>query len=232
MGWILDIALVAITLVTIAFYTFRGFIKSFLGSVKYVVALLIGYLLSKPIGSWISDNYMFEVIDSWLYSGFEKLLGQSGLQMNFEEFVDKLPNVLVSILNRVGFSWESIENSVLTQHNLAEVSKSIATPVSMFISSAMAFIIIFLLSVLLLTISIFFLDKFFKAKGLNRINKGLGFLFGCICAFVNLIVICSAITLILNVTSIIDLTASVEKIKEQTIIYRLISNINIFSWFW
>lgn len=166
MEWILDVVLIAIAVITVIIYTIKGFVKAFLGTFKYLIALLIGYLAASPVGAWISNIYFKDVVNGRIYS------------------------------------------------------------------IAIAFLAVFLLSVILLSVLIFFLDKLFDSTpGLRQINKGLGFLFGLICAFVNLIVVCSTITLVLNITSMNNPDFSFEALKEQTVIYKWISNIDVFSWF-
>lgn len=235
MGWIIDIALIAITLTTILIYTFEGFVKSFLGSLKYVLALVIGYLLAKPVGAWISTRYLFNIINPWVSGNFRDMLTEADSKINLKELVDQLPDIAISFLDKVGFSFDSIisegENSLLTAENVSEISASISGHVSLFISSAIAFLLVFILSLLLLSIAIFFLDKLFSTPGLKQINRGLGFLFGLICSFINLIVICSTITLILNIVGVDNPTLTVDAIREKTFIYRAISGINIFAWF-
>ena len=235
MNWIIDISLILIFAAIVLTYTLKGFIKSVLGSSKILLAFIIALILAKPVGGWISEAFIFEPINNSIFKSLSNMLSQAESQINIEGLIAKLPNWILAFSDNVGLSIESIvsENcgSILTNDNIAAISASIASPISAIISTAIAFISVFILSIIALIILVFFLDKIFKAPILNKLNKALGFIFGLISAFIALIVICAAMTLVLDIMSISNPTISSEIVKEQTLIYKLISSINVLSWF-
>ena len=233
MNLAIDISLVVITLATILIYTFKGFIKSILGSFKYILSFAFAYLMAPQLGAWISDKFLFSLIYSSVYNWLSGIVTQTESQININDVINQVPDIVITFFEGIGVSADSIitqqGGSALTHENLSAVSNSVATPVSSFFSTAIAFVCIFVLSIILLAILIFFLDKLFQSPGLKQLNRTLGFFFGLICAFINLIVICSVLTLILNVIGMNNPELSPESIKETTVIYKFISNINIFS---
>lgn len=235
MGLFIDIGLIIITLAIILIYTFKGFIKSILGSFKFIFAFLFALITASPIGNWISRSFLYDTVNASVHDSLLNIVNQAEQQINLEELFSKIPNVAMDLINSMGISTEELisrhGNSALTSENLAPVAASISEPISRIISISIAFVAVFLISVLILTLLIHLLDKLFQAPGLRQLNKFLGFLFGCICAFINVTIISSVLTLVLGILATNDPALSVEAIKEQTIIYRFISNINIFSLF-
>lgn len=235
MNWIIDISLIMITAAIVLTYTLKGFIKSVLGSSKILLAFIIALILAKPVGGWISESFLFEPINNSIFSSLSNMLSQAESQINLEGLVAKLPSWVLAFFENVGLSIESIVldecGSILTNDNIAAISASIAGVVSSIISTAIAFISVFVISMIALIIVVFFLDKLFKAPVLNKLNKALGFVFGIITAFIALTVISAALTLVLNIMSAGNPEISAEIIKEKTIIYKLISSINVISWF-
>ena len=235
MNWIIDISLIMIAAAIILIYTLKGFIKSVIGSSKILIAFLIALILAKSVGGWISETFLFEPINNSIFNSLSNMLGQAESQINLEGLVSKLPDWVLAFSDNVGLSIESIISdkfgSILTNDNIASVSTSIATSVSSVAATAIAFVSIFVLSLIALIILVFFLDKIFEAPILNKLNRTLGFIFGVISAFVALIVICAALSLVFNIMSAGNPEISAEIMQEKTVIYKLISSINILSWF-
>jgi uncharacterized membrane protein required for colicin V production len=224
-----------ITAAIVLTYTLKGFIKSVLGSSKILLAFIIALIFAKPVGGWISESFLFEPINNSIFSSLSNMLSQAESQINIEGLVAKLPAWVLAFFENVGLSIESIVldecGSLLTNDNIIAISASIAGVVSSIISTAIAFISVFVISMIALIIVVFFLDKLFKAPILNKLNKALGFAFGIITAFIALTVISAALTLVLNIMSAGNPEISAEIIKDKTIVYKLISSINVISWF-
>ena len=74
-----------------------------------------------------------------------------------------------------------------------------------------------------------FFDKLFNLPALKKWNRALGFVFGVVCSFILLIVVGSILTFVLNMVGANnpDLGISAEVMQERTVVYRLISKINL-----
>ena len=90
-------------------------------------------------------------------------------------------------------------------------------------SNILAFIAIALVCYSIFGLLINIIDKFFELPLLNTVNKALGFLLGIVLSLFSLIIICSISTYILTLFEV-----SVEDIRDHSIIYRFISNFDIF----
>ena len=235
MYWLIDVGLIIITLVIILMYTYKGFVKAVLGAFKFVFALVFAIIFAKPVGGFISDAFIYGLINNAVNKNLTDLLNKTQSQVSVSAVINKLPDFLVGWLDSVGVSFESMitetENTMLTGENLSSISASIATPISSFISGVIAFVLIFILSLIVLAIAAFFLDKLFKAPGLKQLNRALGCVFGIINAFITLLIICTILTFVFNCIGLSNPEISAEIAQNHTFVYRLISNINVFSWF-
>ncbi len=97
-------------------------------------------------------------------------------------------------------------------------------------ANIISYIVIFIVSILALSILAFILDKIFSLPVLNKLNKILGFLLGAALAIFNLILTCSIITFILNIVQIWNPAISSSSMAEKTIVYGLISKIDFISY--
>lgn len=93
----------------------------------------------------------------------------------------------------------------------------------------LAFIIIFVLSIIACSFLSFIIDKLFKLPVLKEINKICGLLLGAVCGFLYMLVSYSIITLILNLISIKFPELSAVTMMEKTLIYSLLSRIDLIS---
>ena len=107
------------------------------------------------------------------------------------------------------------------------ISRTLSTGQTL--SSILAYIIIFAATFVISGIIIYFIDKSLENHALNKINKTLGFLLGLIFAFVKLFIICSVITGVLSILQFINPDISIEAVRQNTIIYKFISNLDIIN---
>ena len=113
---------------------------------------------------------------------------------------------------------------------ISELSATVATPISTFVSNAIAYIGMFIIVLIGLTVAAFFLDKLIdKIPAVDKLNKTLGCVLGVFCAIINLLIVSLVITVILSITGISNPEMSVQAMSEKTLIYRLISGINVFA---
>ena len=94
-------------------------------------------------------------------------------------------------------------------------------------SAAVAYLLVFSASYVILAIIAFIVDKLFKLPILNTLNRFLGFLLGLLCAYVTLACTVLSIVLSFSAQELFGMTA--EQIYESTYIYRFFNDFTIFS---
>ena len=233
MGLIIDIALVLAALTTVISYTNKGFIKSFFGACKCGIAFVISYTLAKPIGSLISDRFMFAkiepVVNNWLNQ--MPLDQYDNIQIN--DIINNIPDNFKEILTSLGMDIDHLLNVYsgqgATPETIGDLARNMSVFISGFVSNAIAYIAIFFIAVIILSIVGFILDLIFSNSPLKPINKFLGFLFGIVCAIINMIITCSIIAVILSLIEMKYPEYSVEALNNTTVIFRFINSSDIIT---
>lgn len=234
MGLILDLILILTFVFTVIFYTHKGFIKSCFGLCKYIIAFGVAYLFAPQLSQIFFDTFMYDNVNASVYKWMSDILFNSDGQLNIQDFVNQIPQFISNLLKSIGVSLSSFVadngNDIINEELLTSISSSVSASIAEFLSDAVAYVSIFLLSVIILTISVFILDKICKLPVLKQLNKTLGFIFGIICAMINTMAVCAIITIILNIVGVKNPDLIPEIICKKTVIYDFINHINIFSW--
>lgn len=234
MGFLIDLILILTFAFTVIFYTYKGFIKSCFGLCKYLIAFVIAHLFAPTLSEIIFDSFMYDSINRSVYNWMSDIISNAEAQLNIQEFINKFPEFITKLLENIGVSLNSLvenpESAPMTEEALSNIATSVSSSIAEFISTALAYVSIFVVSVIVLTILVFILDKICKLPVLKQLNKTLGCIFGIICAIINVMAVCAIITLVLNIVGIEKPELIPDIISDKTIVYNFISNINIFSW--
>ena len=183
---IADILFVLIAVIFIAVGVKRGFIKSLIQSAKFLLALLIAYFVGPMAGQFIKDRIVFQPVYNWLT---DKGVGA----------VEKLPDFLRPDAATVG-------------EGVLPFAESVAT----IISNLVGYVVVFVVSLILLTIVGWLLTKIAdKIALLGTANRILGGLFGTVMGLIVLTII----------ACIIKFLDAKDVIYSQTVIVEFLGNI-------
>ena len=183
---IADILFVLIAVIFIAVGVKRGFIKSLIQSAKFLLALLIAYFVGPMAGQFIKDRIVFQPVYNWLT---DKGVGA----------VEKLPDFLRPDAATVG-------------EGVLPFAESVAT----IISNLVGYVVVFVVSLILLTIVGWLLTKIAdKIALLGTANRILGGLFGTVMGLIVLTII----------ACIIKFLDTKDVIYSQTVIVEFLGNI-------
>ena len=100
---------------------------------------------------------------------------------------------------------------------------------SVFISNAMAYILVFFASLLSISLVALLLDKVCDLPILKQLNKFMGFVLGVLCAAINLVAFCSLISVALHIVEIKYPQMSVEMVSQSTVIFGYINDLDIIT---
>lgn len=185
-----------IVIILILVATFRGYKKGFIktgfGLLSLFIALAITFMFHQTaveyvkentgVEEWIS-NYLYnldvnETISGDKFEDDEKVvLSESG-----ENFINNLPQAIVDL---IGLD-EIKENAKIT----------IVEKIVDFTVRLLAFIVVYIITKLVLTIIVFILDSIAKLPVIKQFNELLGLILGIVLGFIQVYFICAIITLI------------------------------------
>lgn len=189
---ILDIIIIIIAAIAI----FRGAIKGFITTVfdmfTFVAAIALAAIFKNPVAQYIMNTPIFESTKSRIAQQLCNSIKNAGENLSSEEVLAAFEEdnaALIGIIEKFGGDMSSVRNYVSdyvaqTGDNLAEsLSQFIMEPAANVCSQVLAFLAIFLLSLLALWILHKLLNAIFRLPILKQVNKIFGFLIGVIAGY-------------------------------------------------
>ena len=189
MSLLLDVLVIAVFACCLISGIKRGFIRSIMGMLALVVAVIGAIKLTPPMANYLNERYIDKVVTEKVGASLDSLI--SGVDsVDLTKLFEDKPQAFTDILERFGVNFEELksyyENDLRDESSAEEgVSSYIAEPLSKGLSRAAAFAIIFVGFWLILTVVLMILDLVVKLPILNGANHFLGAVFGAAmgCAF-------------------------------------------------
>ncbi len=203
---LIDIIIIALILLSAIIGTVKGFVKSLLGFFGWIIAIVLAVSLASPTGTLLSDKTSIDdSISTKLEStvtGWSSYMSTELTQENYHEVITsalgetKIPEfVQQPIVQAIDGLVESNADTVIGKTPAVIISSTLAN----LAVTAIAFIIIFILTLIIIAIIKHFLTKAIsKVNLIKKIDKVLGFLFGLVEGFV---IVCLIIGVLGFITS-------------------------------
>lgn len=178
MSLVLDVILLIIAAICIIGGYKKGFIRSVMNLVTAAVSFLAAYALTPNLAAYISDKFVMNMVSGDIKDTLDSLTSVTGGSL--EKLFADMPEALSNMLARYNCN-ASVVAAADTTESLA---RDIAAPTVNVISTAISFLIIFIVAVIVMKILTLILDGVFKLPLLNGANKMLGLVFGAVTAIV------------------------------------------------
>ncbi len=195
MSFACDIILIGIALFTLYSGWSKGFIKSVMGLVKGVVSAIAAYAYTPLLSTIFNDRWIRKPLTDGIFETLRSLALDTETDLyNLDRLAIDLPDPLVSILERYNVSISDFTSGIsgmeqVTEDVVYRCAASIAESTAALLSSALAFVVIFLGVFLVLSILTVLLDLIFRMPVLSTANKLFGIIFGAAEAFLLLSVV-------------------------------------------
>ena len=234
MSFLLDIIIILIISLTIFLAVKRGFVKTAISAVAFILAIIITVAFTPTLADVFKQTDIAESIKDNTEDKIEDMLSNntesvySLLNGENEEF-----NNLVKI---AGLNLDDLKEwyestPVNTEAKEEMLAERISNPIIDVIASLLAVIVLFLGSQIALLIVAAVLDKVASLPILRKANKSLGLLLGIILAFFRVLLFCFIVDLLINNAPFIDSSFIDMLDPENTILYSFFSEIDVFSFF-
>lgn len=232
---LIDVVIVLVAVLTVWIYTHRGFVKSVIGLVKYGVSFALAYFVGPLLGTQIHEAFMHEKLSAAVKSWLSDQISNAGDEIDcINNLIRSLPDYINKVFNNFGISAidisEKYGDNPISEASLSEISSEIAGPISSFLSNSIAYILIFIASLVVLSILSILLDAIFKLPVLKTLNKALGFSLGIICAVLNVLIIVSIMNIAFNLVGARYPLLSIEAVNDKTFLLGFINSLDIFHW--
>ncbi len=230
MSIVIDLILIIIGVSAVVTGYRNGLVKTVLSFARSIVTLIVAYAFTPYLAPVFYDSFILGKIAS----GIEKTIGSLSLndgEYDFAKLLEDGPKVLSQMLEKYGVEFDSLTEFISDMSESGEgavrkISEFISAPTATVISNALAFIIIFAATYVLLLIVGKIIEAIFKAPILKTADKIGGLVLGA----VNALFVLWVLSLVLSfaVTALGSLAPDWfgAAVVENSFILRFFSNVN------
>ena len=229
----LDVLIVAIFALCIFIGVKKGFIRSVIWLVVLALAFFLSYKFTGQFADYLNDNFINQSVTDKLSEKVSAIFsGETGTEAvkisegNAEIDENDMENnrsVLSDFLAKFSISFDEMKEWIREKKNstVADISEFIAGSVSRSLSVGIAFVIIFVGTVVIGYIALWLISKLFETEPLSGVNKTLGGILGGIKGLALCLALCFALCRILPSLGSINGTDAAEIVEKTFIVKNL-----------
>lgn len=205
-GLILDIFFLAFAVLTIFIARKKGFVLTLLDFAAFFLAVF----LAIPVSGWLAEGVYNTFISQSVVTALESQLPSAASSAEIAAQVNAVlsdfPDFVTAYASSIGIDISEISRQVsaagASAGSLAQtVEADIVAPIVTAVCKAIIFVILLIIFVILLKIAARLINQFFKLPVLKTLNGTLGAILGVLKAAVGIVIICSVIGLIGELTA-------------------------------
>ncbi len=227
-SWIVDVLFLVIALITVIVYAKRGFVQSLFKHGRVLASGILAFSFGPMVGDLINTKFIYNGVYNWVWSKVSTIIDSTTGGIDLEGMIESLPFLVKQFVDPAALQEKYGQVMGNLEVTAQEFSASVATPVSGIISNLLAYVAVFLVSMLLLLVLGFLLDLLTKLPIVHGVNCFLGFLLGVLAAFVLLSLLTYVISLVVG---IFVSSEALDVIINNTLLFKLFSNIQLFNLF-
>ncbi len=201
MVFIIDLIVVGIILLVALISAKQGFVRTVVGVVGFVAAVVIAFTVSKPLADVTYDK----VIEPPIVNSISDTASGS-LSQTVDKVWENIPSFITDNSAELGFSKQSIENALSdeaissTKDAFIQVSQKAIKPVCTEIVGTIYAVILIILLMIVVRILAKLLNKAFSFSIVGKLNTTLGGMLGIVKGLVIALILCEIIVLIISFT--------------------------------
>lgn len=234
MGYVIDIILVAVSVLIIFKAARNGLVKSVMGLLKGVVSLIAAYAFTPALSEWLYEKFVLRQISGSIADSISSMSQTEAGKFNLEKMFGDMPDVLNQIITRYGADKAHLgemctgltEGSSETVNHIANY---IADPVASGISTSIAFIVLFVGIFLALSLLTYVVDAVFHLPVLHGVNKMLGLLFGVAEALLFCVLLGYGASMLMGYLGSLDSGIFGESVVQNSVIMRMMSSLDLLG---
>ncbi len=233
MSFLLDVVLIVICLAIIILATKRGFVRSLMGFVSKIVALIVAYTFTPALADFLKTKYILGPLVSNIQTTLRQYVLING-EYDFSRLTENIPDGVSSLLARYNVTPETLTETVSSaqasgETALENVSRAVADPVASMISTALSFILIFAAACIVLGIITAVINCAFKLPVLRTANTVLGFALGVCSAVLVMFAYSSVVSVLVTSLGAISQDRFGAQVIESTLLVKLFSHPGLIS---
>ncbi len=209
MSLAIDIILIAILGLCIWRGYKRGFIRSIMGIISFIIALLCAWNFYAPLSDFYNEKFIKNNISNQIYESINNIIVPGINSLELSELINNQPEVFRDIISRFKGDMNAVKIIYDTQTGkddsdiIKNISDFMASSTSEKLSDVLAFLTIYIIVFIIIRIIILIVDLIFKLPVLNLFNHVAGIVLGAVkgCAYIWLL--CTLLIISIPLLSVI-----------------------------
>lgn len=213
----------------------KGFVRSVMGLFSSLIAAVAAYAYTPVLSAFIRERYLTDRITDGIDETLRSLAFDTSTDLfNLDRVASDLPEPFLSILTRYQIDPASIAAKMrgLTgadEGAVRRVAEDIASPTATVLSSAVAFLLLFVAALIVLALLTALLDAIFKLPVLKSANTFFGFLFGVFEAAVVASVLAIVLSVLAEALGAFDPNLFGKETVDGTVVCSFLLKYNLFG---
>ena len=230
-GLFVDIFFVVAAIIIVAACAKRGFINNVLKLVSFILSVILAWMFCPMLSDYIAENWLDEKITGVVYEQVISLSQRNGGQtFDIASLFDTEQHDFMQLLQRFGVDVDSLASTFRsisegTEETVMEMAQTISEKVVHALSVAIAFVLVFVAAIILLSLISALINTVAKLPVLKQLNTFLGFLCGVVIAIAFVYVFSTVGVFLLEKLYAIFPDTIPANIKEQSFILQHFSDI-------
>ncbi len=234
----LDLIILLIIVFTIIGAAKKGFIAAVFDFLKFIVSVIVAWIFKGHISTYIMGTEIFSGAKESVTQSVTTAFANAGENISAEEMLGVLTEEnpgIVKLMQTLGISYEKIESWIENtatsgSENAASYAvQHIIEPAAKICSDVIAFIVIFIVSLIALWICQKILCKIFELPVLRQFNRLGGVIIGIICAFLYVSLFVSIGSALISNSGLFGVELP-QNTVESTVLFEFFNENNLFSY--
>lgn len=228
MPQLLDLIVVAIITVFIILTAVKGFVKSMISVICFVLAFYLSMAFSPLFAQGVYDGFIKKPMEDKIESTVQ--IDKDNIEISVNDAWEKMPKYITSIADNFGVTKQSVSNTIIKnslkdkETLVSNIVDDVARPVVVPILKTLFYIILFFILNTVLRLISRPIVRIFKLPIIGGLNRFLGGVLGFVKGLVAAALFCVCVKLIINFTQNGFLIFTNQNI-DNTIIFKYFCNI-------
>ncbi len=231
MNFIFDGILLTVCVLAVILGAKRGFIKSIMGICTLIAALFVAFAFTPTVAKYIETIPAVQEISESITETIQSLTKNDGPTYDLQKLFGDMPDSFKQILERYGADVSKLTDEVPLQpkadiNAVDDLASLIAAPVVDAITGVLAFLLLFVVTVIVLKLLTWLLDLIFQLPVLKTANTLLGLVVGILSALMWAWVLSALSVIFIRAMSSISPAYFNESLIENTVILKFFADDN------
>lgn len=232
MNFIIDIILAALLAVCLIVGWKKGFVKSLMDLASNLIAFIVARVVSQQAAPAIYSNYFEQHARDTLTRELSSAGSSASAQV--QSALDSIPESLDGFLGLLGLDKQALTESIsqkLTDgaETVDVLMTNIVSPIFTAVIKLAAFVVVFIVAVLLLKLLTLLLDKLTELPAIKQANELFGLAFGAVKGVILIAVVCFTLELAAGFIGNESFSTLVENSKIIGVFDNILNVLNIRS---